>query len=93
MENLPRVRTVKVIEKYKVLLEFTDGVRREVDLGPYLRGPVFEPLRKNEGMFRAVRVDPQLGTLVWDNGADMDPDVLYGTHQPEWMEKPTATKK
>ncbi len=93
MENLPRVKTVKILEKYKVLLEFTDGARREVDLKPYLRGPIFEPLQKNEEMFRTVRVDPQLGTLVWDNGADMDPDVLYGTHQPAWMEKPTATKK
>lgn len=92
MENLPRVKTVKVLDKTKVLLEFTDGVRRELDLKPYLRGPIFEPLQKSEEMFRTVRVDSQLGTLVWDNGADMDPDVLYGTHQPAWMEKPVITK-
>ncbi|MEW5986958.1 MAG: hypothetical protein AB1791_10025 [Chloroflexota bacterium] len=37
-------------------------------------------------MFRSVRVDDELGTLVWENGADIDPDVLYGLYSPAWME-------
>jgi hypothetical protein len=27
--------------------------------------------------FREVRVDSELGTIVWPNGADLDPMVLY----------------
>jgi hypothetical protein len=48
-----------------------------VDLGPHLsfRG-VFEPL-KDPAYFAQVRVDPELGSVVWPNGADLDPDVLY----------------
>ena len=30
------------------------------------------------GAFAQVRVDPELGTVAWPNGADLDPDVLYG---------------
>lgn len=39
--------------------------------------PVFEPLRQDPELFRQVRVDQELGTVVWPNGADLDPDVLH----------------
>jgi len=63
---------------YRLRLRFEDGVEGVVDLGAILsfRG-VFEPL-KDPAYFSQVRVDPQLGTVVWPNGADLDPDVLYG---------------
>jgi len=72
-----RIRGVRPLEGLEVELEFTDGSRRVVDLSPYLRGPVFRPIRDDPEMFRAVRVDGRLGTIVWPNGADLDPDVLY----------------
>ncbi|MFM7192421.1 MAG: DUF2442 domain-containing protein [Microcystaceae cyanobacterium] len=37
---------------------------------------VFEPL-KNPEYFAQVKVNPELGTIQWPNGADLDPDVLY----------------
>ena len=83
------VRSVKPLEKFQVLLEFTDGKQKVVDLEPLLRGPIFEPIRQNPELFRAVRVDDELGIIVWENGADIDPDVLYGTHVPAWMESET----
>ncbi len=67
-------------------LRFTDGTMRDVDLEPYLRGPMFEPIRNHPEVFRAVKVDPRLGTIVWENGADIDPDVLYKGLTPAWME-------
>ncbi|MGI8797162.1 MAG: DUF2442 domain-containing protein [Acidimicrobiia bacterium] len=77
----PRVTGVEVLDGYVVRLRFTDGLVRTIDLGPRLWGPVFEPLRDPE-RFREVLVDHELGTIVWPNGADMDPDVLHGDFEP-----------
>lgn len=60
---------------YRVELLFSDGHRAQRDLGPYLVGPVFEPVR-DPGYFRQVRVDPRSGTIAWPNGADLAPDTL-----------------
>lgn len=92
-EQLVRIRAVQVLEGYKVRLEFTDGSRKEVDLEPYLRGPIFEPIRADLKMFRAVKVDRRAGTIVWDNGADIDPDVLYFSLKPAWMETEEESTK
>ena len=80
------VWSVKPLQKYEVLLEFSTGEQKIVDLEPLLRGPIFEPLRQDPELFRSVRVDEELGTIVWQSGADIDPDVLYGAHLPAWME-------
>jgi hypothetical protein len=58
-------------------VRFNDGVRKKVDLSPLLTGPVFEPL-KDPAYFARVVVDPQSGTVVWPNGADLAPEALYG---------------
>ncbi|MBI5876067.1 MAG: DUF2442 domain-containing protein [Chloroflexi bacterium] len=80
------VVAVKALELYRVWLKFSTGEERVVDLLPLMRGPIFEPMRSNADYFRTVRVDSELGTIVWENGADLDPDVLYGSHQPAWMD-------
>jgi hypothetical protein len=85
-----RIQTVKVLEGFQVRVGFTDGAERDIDLAPYLHGPVFEPLRHNPELFRAVSVDPRMRTLVWPNGADIDPDVLYFGLKPAWMEAQSA---
>lgn len=73
-----RIRTVEPLEGFVLRLSFDDGTVREIDLETELWGAVFEPLRADPELFRHVRVDEELGTIVWPNGADLDPDVLYG---------------
>ena len=75
------------MENFTVHLQFTDGTSRKVDLEPFLRGKIFEELRRDENAFRAVRVDERMGTIVWENGADIDPDVLYHGLKPAWAEE------
>ena len=61
---------------YRLRLRFEDGAEGCVDLSGLSFQGVFAPL-KDPDFFRQVRVDSDLGTIVWPNGADLDPDVLY----------------
>jgi len=75
------VTSVEVLGHYRLRLGFSDGSSRDVDLTGELRGPVFEPLADPD-YFSQVRVDEELGTIVWPNGADLDPLVLHGDFEP-----------
>ncbi len=68
---------VKVLDGFEVELEFASGEVKVVDLARYLNHPIFEPMKRDPGLFRAVHVDHEAGTIVWPNGADMCPDMLY----------------
>jgi len=74
----PRITNVRHIQDYRLELTFADGVKVEMDFRSRVvgRGGVFAPLEDIE-FFRGVRVDPEIGTLVWPNDVDLDPDVLY----------------
>jgi len=76
-----RVRTVEPMDGFRLRLAFDDGAVREVDLSEELWGEMFEPLRDPD-FFRQVSVDAELGTVIWPNGLDLDPDVLHGDHKP-----------
>ena len=83
--NMIRIQSVEPLRDFLVRLTFSDNSEKVVDLEPYLHGPVFEAIRTDRRLFRSVRVDPELGTIVWPNGADVDPDVLYKGLLPEWV--------
>jgi hypothetical protein len=72
---------VEPLEPYRLRLGFDDGSERVVDLSDARWGPMAEPLRDPE-YFRLVRVHPELRTVVWPNGFDLDPDVLHGDYDP-----------
>jgi hypothetical protein len=73
-----RICSVEPLEGFVLRVGFDDGTTRDVDLADELWGPVFEPLRNDPQLFQRVQVDRELGTVVWPNGADLDPDVLHG---------------
>lgn len=68
---------VQPLDGYRLHLRFEDGAAGEVDLAKMIRFEgVFAPL-KERAYFAQVRVDPEAGTIVWPNGADLDPLVLH----------------
>lgn len=75
---LPRVSEVRHLRDYLLELTFTDGVQARLDFRQRVcgRGGVFEALEDVE-FFRRVRVDPEIGTIVWPNDVDFCPDVLH----------------
>ena len=74
--------------EYRLKLTFEDGLEGEVDISKLITfSGVFAGL-KNRQEFLKVRVDPELGTICWPNGADLDPDVLYATIKGEEISIP-----
>lgn len=69
------VKEAKYLRDYVIWARFNDGIEGEVDLGNELEGEVFGPLR-DKRKFKSFRVDPILGTIVWENGADFAPEFL-----------------
>jgi Protein of unknown function (DUF2442) len=65
--------------EYRLELTFDDGLRSMVDFKNRVlsHGGVWSPLH-DVAFFKQARLDPDLQTVVWPNGVDICPDVLYG---------------
>ncbi len=72
---LTRIVEARYVSEFTIWLRFSDGAQGEVDLRGHLTGPIFEPLQ-TVAAFRDFRLDPELKTLVWSNGADLAPEFL-----------------
>jgi hypothetical protein len=69
------VTAVKPLDGHKLLLSFSTGEKKEYNIKPLLKYPVFRPL-KNKAVFERVRL--KYGAPVWNNGEiDIDPEDLY----------------
>ena len=73
---ISRVIEAKYLRNYVIYIRFWDGVEGDIDLTEELEGEIFEPL-KDISYFKHFRVDPELHTIVWPNGADFSPEFLY----------------
>ena len=89
--QLVRVMTVEPLEGFVLRVSFSDGSTRDVDVEELLRGEVFEPMLADPEFFRAVHVES--GTVVWPNGADIDPVVLHGSAQPAWKDDKGGSRR
>jgi hypothetical protein len=84
------ITSVEILHDRTVRLRFVDGSVRIVDLTPFLWGPALGCLAADDTLFAAVAVDRVAGTIVWPNGADLDPDVLHGDREPAFRSAPAG---
>jgi hypothetical protein len=81
MRSTPLLVEATPLDGYVVRVRFEDGVAADVDLSYLVEyGGVFQPLR-DAGFFRQLRADPEAGTIVWPNDADIAPETLYAHAQ------------
>ena len=65
------------LEGYRLNLRFEDGTAGVVDVSRCVSFTGVFARLLDRAEFTVVRVDPELGTVCWPCGADLDPDVLY----------------
>ncbi|MCK4564624.1 MAG: DUF2442 domain-containing protein [Verrucomicrobia bacterium] len=70
------VTKAEYIGGYALHLTFNNGVSGDIDLEDELYGEMFAPLRNIE-KFKEFRVDEEIDTVVWGNGADFAPEFFY----------------
>jgi hypothetical protein len=71
-----RVRSFEIVSAYTLRVRFDDNADQTIDFRPILAGELYGPLRNLE-LFNQVRIDHEVETLVWPNGADFDPATLH----------------
>lgn len=69
---------VRPLQARQLALTFADGLEGIVDLDQVISQytGIFAPLL-DQNYFSQVRLNDELGTIFWPNGADLCPDVLY----------------
>ena len=73
---LIHVVNARYVDGYRVEVTFNNGQTGIADLSEALEGPAFEKLR-DKAEFRRFAIDPELDTIVWENGADLAPEYVY----------------
>lgn len=71
-----RIKEVKALNDYKILVTFDNNEKRIKDMKPYLEKGIFKKL-KNEEFFKSVKI--LYGTVSWGENIDLCADSIYET--------------
>ena len=89
---LKDIITVEPRENYQLHIRFEDDVEGIIDISKMVKFTgVFAPLQDKQ-YFDTVCVNSEYGTIQWESGADLDPDVIYAliTKQPIQQYQPSV---
>ena len=76
VHEIHRVTSFQKIGPVTLSIQFEDSTSQTIDFHPVLKGELYGPLQ-DPVVFSQVRIDPEVHTLVWPNGADFDPALLH----------------
>jgi hypothetical protein len=71
---MDKVVSVKPLENYRLEIEFSDGLRKVIDIHPFIRKGISAALN-DESFFRQVMLEDG-GGIAWPNGYDFCPNFL-----------------
>ena len=72
----PKIKSVKVIDNYILLVEFDNNKKKKYDVGPLLNKTMFSPL-KNPALFKAVTVEQGGYAVTWNSDIDISEHELW----------------
>lgn len=81
----PRIESVRPLSGKRLLVGFSNGVRKVYDCTPLLSSEPFAPLA-DEPLFRSVQADPHGYGVVWSDEIDLAESELWlhgETPQPD----------
>ncbi len=64
---------VKPLTAYNLYLRFEDGTSGEIDISKVIEFQGIFAKLADRNYFSTVKVNPDLGTICWENGADISP--------------------
>lgn len=82
-----RVESFEIVGPYTLDVRFDDSKTVRINFEPVLHGELYGPLRSLP-VFEQVKIDPEVKTLIWPNGADFNPSTLH-----DWEEKSELMRK
>lgn len=85
-----RVVSFQIVGSYTLSVRFNDETAQRINFEPVLKGAMYGPLRDIK-LFNDVKIDEEVHTLVWPNGADFDPATLHDW--PEVVDDLTAASR
>ena len=84
------IKSFHIVAPYTLEIIFEDNKSKAINFLPDLNGEMYGPLQ-NPDLFNRVKIDDEVKTILWPNGADFDPALLY--HWEHHIEELTIRAK
>jgi hypothetical protein len=81
MEKYPKIQNVESQRGKRLLVTFSNGIRKIYDCSPLLEDETFKPLI-NDALFNAVNVDKHGYGVFWTDEIDLSESELWLNGSP-----------